>query len=126
MAKGQYLSPYQQGIVKRFYEHRSTVLVGKLAELVSELYLAASEKDRAKLWKAARETLRKAGVPDADADPLCEQRRLEDLAGVVAAFQRPAPRGGQAPSGGQGQPGASQGGGPGRRSARPAPDADDF
>lgn len=86
MAKGQYLTAYQQGIVKRFYEHRDTVLSQRLAELVSEIYLAESEKQRAKLWKSALETLRKAGVPEADAASLCEARSVTDLAAVVSGL----------------------------------------
>ncbi|MDX2132337.1 MAG: hypothetical protein SFY69_09820 [Planctomycetota bacterium] len=109
MAKGQHLSPYQMGIVKRFYEHRSTVLVGRLAELVSDLYVAGDEKTRERLWKAARDTLRKAGVDEADAQSIYAERRLQDLAGVVAGLQAsPAPRsqGPRATPASRGKPGA--------------------
>ncbi len=92
MAKGQYLSSYQQGIVKRFYEHRDGVLWQRLAELVSDIYVTSSEKALAKLWKAARETLTKAGVEAADADAIVNERRVQDLAAVVGALAASPPR----------------------------------
>ena len=51
MAKGQYLSNYQQGIVKRYYDNQDTLVVTKLAELSSELYLCDDAKKAATLWK---------------------------------------------------------------------------
>lgn len=92
MAKGQYLSSYQQGIVKRFYEHRDSVLWQRLAELVSDIYVTTSEKALAKLWKSARETLVKAGVDAAGADAIANERRVQDLAAVVGALAASPPR----------------------------------
>ncbi|GJQ30016.1 MAG: hypothetical protein HBSAPP03_19000 [Phycisphaerae bacterium] len=92
MAKGQYLSAYQQGIVKRFYEHRDTVLWQRLAELVSEIYLAESEKAAAKLWASAGDTLRKVGVEQKVIDAIVTERRVADLAGVVNALSARPPR----------------------------------
>lgn len=86
MAKGQHLSAYQQKIVRRFYEHRGTILVGKLAELVSEIYLASSDKVATRHWKAAGEWMVKAGVDPADAREVVENRRIEDLAAIVTAL----------------------------------------
>jgi len=102
MAKGQHLTPYQMGIVKRFYEHRDTVLGQRLAELVSDIYLTTSEKALAKLWKSADDTMRKAGVDDAQSAEICTQRKIADLAAVVSALsaspQRSAPRKTAAPA----------------------------
>jgi len=40
MARGQYLTPHQKGIVKRYYEHKDTLATQKLGEIVSDLFLA--------------------------------------------------------------------------------------
>jgi hypothetical protein len=98
MAKGQYLTAYQQGIVRRFYEHRDTVLWQRLAELVSEIYLAESERAASKLWASARDTLRKVGVEAKVIDAIVTDRRIADLAGVVNALAAAPPRAGPRPT----------------------------
>jgi len=65
MAKGQHLTPYQKGIVNRYYEHKDTINATKLAETVSELYLCDDAKKAAKLWKTAELALTNLGVPPA-------------------------------------------------------------
>lgn len=100
MAKGQYLSRHQQGIVRRFYDHADTRTTQKLQELVSDLYLATDEKVKAELWKSAADMLGKTNVNPARLEKAVAERNLEVLAklvGEVAASanptaQRPAPR----------------------------------
>ncbi len=53
---------YQQGIIKRYYNHQETIQLQKLGELVGELYLAEGKK-RDRLWKSAATALEKLGVP---------------------------------------------------------------
>ncbi len=55
-------SKHQQGIIKRYYANLDKIQVQKLAELVTELYLAEGKK-REKLWKTAETTMEKIGVP---------------------------------------------------------------
>jgi hypothetical protein len=45
------LSDHQRKIVDRYYDHRDTIMLGKLQELVTELYLAESQKRQDQLWK---------------------------------------------------------------------------
>jgi len=44
MAKGRHLTPYQKGVVKRYYENRESIAAQKLGEIVSELYLCRNQK----------------------------------------------------------------------------------
>ena len=37
MGNGQYFTPHQKGIVRRYYEHRDALMHQKLAEIVSDL-----------------------------------------------------------------------------------------
>ena len=39
-------TPYQQKIIRRFYENKDLRLIQKLGELVSNLYVETSEKKR--------------------------------------------------------------------------------
>lgn len=86
MAKGQYLSSYQRGIVKRFYRHRDTILVTRLQEATSEVYLAEG-KAADRLWKKIDETLGKLEteppVPESRIRQIVDNRDAALLAGLV-------------------------------------------
>ncbi len=77
-------TPYQKGIIKRFYEHRDTLALQKLAEIVSELYVTESEKKADRLWKSAHAQLLAAGVHQHQAGEILKERDLGALAKVVA------------------------------------------
>ena len=77
-------SAYQRGVIKRYYEHRDTIAVHKLAETISNLYL---EKNKAKvttLWEAAYKLMQQAGVPINQACVVVEDRDLGELAKIVS------------------------------------------
>ena len=74
------LNRYQQGVVKRYYEHHDTIQSNKLSELVSELWLTEDEKTRAKLWNRAKAALASVGVAEADVAKVVSNRDLEQLA----------------------------------------------
>jgi hypothetical protein len=44
-------SRHQKKIIDRYYDHRDTIMLDKLSELVGELYLAETDKKRDKLWE---------------------------------------------------------------------------
>ncbi|HWE38051.1 MAG TPA: hypothetical protein VG406_15885 [Isosphaeraceae bacterium] len=76
------LSPYQQKIVKRYYENYDAIQAQRLAELVTELYLAEG-KARDRLWKRAGEALAKLGFPAARVEHLLSKRDPALLAGAL-------------------------------------------
>lgn len=82
MAKGQHLSSYQRGIVKRYYEHIDTIALQKLGEVVSDLYLADPKK-AGKLWEHARTALQKTGADAKDYEKIVSARDLQGLARLV-------------------------------------------
>jgi hypothetical protein len=77
-------SAYQKGVIKRYYEHRDTIAVHKLAETISSLYLEKSRTKRAALWESAYKLLQAAGVPVNHACVIVEDQNLEALAKIVA------------------------------------------
>ena len=83
MAKGQWLSPHQKGIVRRYYEHKETIATQKLAELVSELYVCEDQGTATRLWGKVRTALKNAGAPPARADRIVKERDLEGLAELL-------------------------------------------
>ena len=64
-------SSHQQRIIRNYYENRDDIMLQKLSELVTELYLAEG-KARARLWKRADAALEKLGVPRAQIDRLVQ------------------------------------------------------
>jgi len=63
MAKREY-SNYQKKVISRYYENLDTIALTRLQELVSELYLADSEKKRTKLWERVAQAMDKLAVPE--------------------------------------------------------------
>lgn len=54
-------TPYQEKIIKRYYDNRDEIMNQKLAELTTDLYLAEGKK-RAQVWKRIAAALVNLGV----------------------------------------------------------------
>jgi hypothetical protein len=79
MAKRE-LTGHQRKIVDRYYEHRDTIASTRLSEIVTELYLAESEKKREALWKRAEKAVAHLGANAARTRRVFEARDVEGLA----------------------------------------------
>lgn len=78
-------SKYQQNIIKNYYDNQQTLLLQKLGEHVTELYLAEG-KARTKRWKSIVTALQKLKVPasriehlEKSDDPALLAKLLEEL-----------------------------------------------
>lgn len=79
-------SAHQQKIIKRYYQNIDAISLQRLAEIVSDLYLAEGKK-RDKLWQAAAVAMQKLEVPQSRIDQLMKSANLEGLAKVVKELQ---------------------------------------
>ena len=79
-------TPYQQKIIKRYYSNQDTVQRQRLAELVTELYLADGPK-RPRVWKSAATAMQKLGVPQSRIDHVLKQNDPALLAQVVKELE---------------------------------------
>jgi len=79
-------TPYQQKIIKRYYDNLDTIQLARLAKIVGELYLA-SGKNLARAWQGAAAAMQKLGVPQARIDHLVKQRRPELVANLVKELE---------------------------------------
>ena len=75
-------TPYQKKIIKRYYEHQPDLLLQRLGNLVTDLFLAEGKK-RDRLWTAAAEAMQKLGVPQPRIDHVLAKRDPALLALVV-------------------------------------------
>jgi hypothetical protein len=80
-------SPHQQKIIKRYYNNQDAIQRQRLAELVSELYLAEGKK-RQRVWKSAAAAMQKLGVPQSRIDHLVKQDKPALLAEVVKELEK--------------------------------------
>jgi hypothetical protein len=79
-------TPYQQKIIQRYYDNRGEQDEQKLAELVTNLYLAEGKK-RAKLWEQARSYMERIQVPQKRIDHIMKSMDPAILAAVVQELQ---------------------------------------
>ena len=78
-------SKHQQKIINNYYEHQETILINRLTETVSELYLAEGKKT-GRLWTTARDALRKLKVKPEVFDSVIRNQDVEGLAKIVAGL----------------------------------------
>jgi hypothetical protein len=83
---GQDFTPYQQKIIKRYYNNEGGVKQQRLAELVTELYLAEGKK-RLRVWSQAVAAMQKLEVPQARIDHLVSKDNPVLLAELVKELE---------------------------------------
>ena len=74
------LSSHQQNIVKNYYQNLDSIMLGKLQELVTELYLAQSKAKQDKLWQRVEKAMAKLKIPAAISGNIMKMRCTEILA----------------------------------------------
>jgi hypothetical protein len=82
-------SPYQQKIIKRYYNNFDSIQHQRLSEMIGDIYLAEGKKlDR--LWKNVGDLLRKMEFPPARIDHLLEKRDPKLLPGILKELDQKA------------------------------------
>jgi hypothetical protein len=79
-------TPYQQKIIKRYYDNQDTLKLQRLAELVSELYLSEGKK-RQRVWANIVAAMQVLGVPAARIEHLRQQDNPSLVAEVVKEWE---------------------------------------
>ncbi len=79
MAKNDY-SQYQKDVISGYYHNLDTIMLGKLSELVTELYLADTQAKQNRLWQRANKAMVKLKVPPVIIDHIMEKKDVEVLA----------------------------------------------
>jgi hypothetical protein len=79
-------TPYQQKIIKRYYNNQDTLKLQRLAELVSELYLSEGKK-RQRVWSQIVAAMKVLGVPASRIEHLRQQDNPAQVAEVVKELE---------------------------------------
>jgi hypothetical protein len=82
-------SRYQEGVIRRYYEHKDTIALQRLSEIVSDLYLAEGG-EAARLWKGARAALEKIAGDDPRTAKVLAAKDVQGLARLVGELSRNA------------------------------------
>ncbi len=86
MAKNDY-SQYQKAVISGYYNNLDTIMLGKLSELVTELYLADTQARQNRLWQRANKAMVKLKVPPAIIDHIMEKKDVVVLAKNLQDWQ---------------------------------------
>jgi hypothetical protein len=79
-------TPYQQKIIRRYYDNQDTLQLQRLAELVGELYLSEGKK-RQRVWANVVGAMQKLGVPQSRIDHVRRQDNPALVAQVVKELE---------------------------------------
>ena len=73
-------SGQQKKVIGRYYDRRGEIMLTKLQELVTELYLAEEGLQQERLWERVRRAMTNLKVPPALIDHILSQRDAAMLA----------------------------------------------
>lgn len=81
-------SSYQKKVISRYYDNLDTIMLGKLQELVTELYLADSQKKSDRLWERVEKAMVKIKIKPAIIDHIMKTRSVEVFAKNVQDWSK--------------------------------------
>jgi len=90
MASKRQYTAYQEGLINRYYQNIDAIMLQKLQELVTELYLAESQAARDRLWDRVQKAMTKLKVPPSIAQHIMASRSVEALASNVQDWLKQA------------------------------------
>jgi len=79
MGKQEYTA-YQQGIISNYYSQLDTIMLTKLQELVTELYMADTDAKKKRLWDRVHKAMIKLKVPETIVEHIMAKRDIQILA----------------------------------------------
>lgn len=76
-------SNYQKKLIDRYYDHQDVIMLNKLQELVTDLFLADTAKKSDRLWARAEKAMRNLKIKDKVMANILEKRDPQVLAANV-------------------------------------------
>ncbi len=71
---------YQESDIRQYYDNIETIMLQKLDELVTELYLAETKKKQDNLWQRVHKAMIKLKIAPAIIEHIMQKRNVEILA----------------------------------------------
>ena len=79
MAKQEY-SNYQKKVIQNYYQHKDTIVLTRLQELVTDLYLSETPAKTKRLWQQVEKALDKMKLKPAVKSRILEKQDVQILA----------------------------------------------
>jgi intergrase/recombinase len=79
MAQREY-SDYQKKVISKYYDRLDVLMLQKLQELVSELYLADTDAKQNRLWERVHKAMLNLNLPSALVEHIIGKKDVEILA----------------------------------------------
>jgi hypothetical protein len=79
MAQKEY-TDYQKSVITNYSSNLDTIMLQKLGELVSELYLADAPKKKDKLWERVHKAMTNLKIPQPAINHIMEKKDVQILA----------------------------------------------
>jgi len=73
-------SHYQKKVISDYYNNLDTIMLNKLSELVTELYLCDSKAKKEKLWQRAEKAMKNLNIRPAVITHIMQKKKPEILA----------------------------------------------
>jgi len=86
MAKSDY-SAHQKTVISGYYDNLDTIMLQKLSELVTDLYLAETKAKKDRLWDRAHKAMVKLKISPAIVDHIMKKQDVEVLAKNLQDWQ---------------------------------------
>lgn len=83
-------SDYQKKLIGRYYDRRDGIMLTRLQELVTELYLADTPRKQDQLWERARKAMTNLKVKPGLIEHLLDRRDVSLLARNVQNWMKAA------------------------------------
>ncbi len=87
MAEREY-SQHQKQLISNYYLNLDTIMLQKLSELVTELYLAENSSKRERLWDRVEKAMTNLKVPPAIKNHIMRKKSVEILAKNLQDWQK--------------------------------------
>ena len=73
-------SKHQKGVISRYYENLDSIMLQKLQELVTDLYLAGTKKKQKQLWQRVNNAMIKLKIHPEIISHIMKKQNVEILA----------------------------------------------
>ena len=86
MAKREY-TDYQKNAISNYYKNIDTIMLGKLSDMVSELFIEESETKRKRLWQRVEKAMVQLNIPEKIIKHIMEKKDINILAKNIQEWQ---------------------------------------
>jgi len=73
-------SKYQKDVITNYYRNLDAIMLNRLSELVTELYLAETDEKRSRLWKRANKAMLNLKIPPSIIGHIMQKQDVKVLA----------------------------------------------